>query len=99
MLLPVIRIWQVRYMFFFLMKYTYVSFPIEENIIEKIKNVFDEAVLQYVCVASFANVPHIYSRSTPIVYMQIILKKRMQKKTAFLKNVAGITNRFEWYHY
>lgn len=53
---------------------------------EHIQNEFDERI-KYVCISSHEDTPT--SHHHRLIYIQIILKKRVNKKTYFLEAVSG----------
>ncbi len=58
---------------------------------QHIENEFNQ-VLQYVCISS-PNEPQVYYLPPPpLVYIQIILQKATNKKSYFLKRVAGLND-------
>ncbi|CAF4001522.1 unnamed protein product [Rotaria magnacalcarata] len=62
----------------------------KENIMKHIQNEFDE-LIQYICVSSQDESQAPYT----LVYIQIILQKTINKKTYFLKAVAGMQCNYE----
>ncbi|CAF3973685.1 unnamed protein product [Adineta steineri] len=46
-------------------------------------------LIQYVCVSSFNNSQRNFT-SSPLIYIQIILREKINKKTYFLKRIAGM---------